>query len=343
MHSYSKILPKAQKRFSLRSGFRNALATIHYFSLERPLPPSEKITLFTCNIFPPNVIVWHHLVRKYFGDQVDTFIFDCSGNLDPTLVPDARVHKYINAMHPTKIDSFLKRSARNRKIVWICDDDVFPISEKSVEILQREFADPNTASVSLRPRTWWHFEIGGKDYEPSGSYCIALNREIFIGKEHLSAQPANNNMHPKNMNKSSTRYDTLDKANEILLQKGYKCVIVPKEERDACMCGFDGTSIAALLLSYFKSPEETLSYFQDVDDRAWQGNTLPRNLNALLAAWELQDIYTRIIGTPYTLPTMPPKEELQAIAEHAKPFLTDGRNFDEVYERSEKLQKAIFN
>lgn len=340
MQSYFKVLPNAQKLFSLKTGFRNGFHTALYHLLPQALPESEKVTLFTCNIFPPNVVVWNHLVRKHYGNKVDVYIFDCSGFLNKTLVPGAKVQKYMNAMHPTKIDVFMNNAAKKRQTVWICDDDVFPTTPEGLAIVQREFQKPNTATVSLRPRTWWHFEIDGKEYLPSGSYCIALNTEMFK-KEHLNAQPADNNNHPRHIKTSSTRYDTLDKSNEILIKKGYRCAIVDEQERDACMCGFDGTSIAALLLDYFKSSEDTLKYFTDPEESQWEKNELPRNLNALLAAWEVAEMYEQITGKEYVMRSMPAKEQLQEIAKRATPYLTHGRNFTDVYKRSATIRDAL--
>ncbi len=333
---YAKVLPTAQKVFSLRSVLRNGLPTIAYHLAARPLPPSEKITIFTCTIFPPLVAVWHHLVRKMFGDAVNTQIFDCSGTLDPALVPGAKVQRYINAMHPTKIDVFLKGSAGNRKLIWICDDDVFPVSNRALTVFAEEFGRPNTAMVSLRPRTHWNFDIGGKKEQPSGSYCLAIDRTIFIDREHLRAQPADGNMHLSVEGKPQKRYDTLDKANESLLQHGYRCAIPAAEIRDACVCGFNGTSIGALLLSYFRSPQDVVAYFDATTDAQWKGNALHRNFTALLAAQAVQDLFERITGKQYSLPTLPNRADLARIRKRTEPLLQGGRNYahvDQAYER----------
>ncbi|MDD5469257.1 MAG: hypothetical protein PHO92_00435 [Candidatus Peribacteraceae bacterium] len=339
--AYSDVLPRAQKLFTLRSIARNALATAHYHTLEKPLPPSEKLTLFTCNIFPPNVVVWHHLVRKYFGDRVETFIFDCSGDLDPKLVPGAKVHKYFNAMHPTKIDVFLRRSARHRKCIWICDDDIFPISDRALDVLSQEFAVPNTATVSLHPRNWWHFAIKGKEYEASGSYCVVLDRDIFVEKEHLNAQSADGNVHPAHNGKGCRRYDTLDKANETLLMRGYRCAVVGKEKRDACMRGFDGTSGGALLLWYLGSKEKVLRFFNEPKDEQWGGNLLFGLLNSLFAIHEIQKIYAHITGSPYPLPALPKMADLEQIRKRTEPHLAHGRSYGEVEETGKSIAASL--
>ncbi len=334
------ILSSAQKRFSLLSGIRNVLPTLAYHTCSTPLPPTDKITLFTCNIFPPNMVVWHHLVRKFYGDGVDTFIFDCGGGLDPATVPGAKVQRYINAMHPTKIDVFLQRAAQHRKYVWICDDDVFAVSSRALDVLHQEFAQSKTATVSLRPRTWWHFAIDGKEYEPSGSYCIALDREIFK-KEGLNAQPADGNTHPSHRRKPMKRYDTLDKSNEELIQRGYRCAIVPEDVRNNCVVGFDGTSIAALVLAYFGTPERVLDCFRNATQEQWGGNVYPRMLAAVLSGSAVLQLGEKIMGKPTYCKGMPTPEALAEIRAHAEPLLTEDRNFRGIDTTYDQLLSSI--
>ena len=193
---YYRVLPHAFRLFSLKTAARTAVPTLRYYLKRNPLPPSEKPALFTMNILPPLATVWYHFVRKNLADGVDVTIFDCSGRLEPKDFPGARVQKFLNFYAATKSDEFLRIIARNRRIGWICDDDMFPMSGAMLDVLEREFHDPKTASVSFRPRDWWHFEIDGKSYEPSSSYCIAFNRKILIDRENLSLAPASGNTHP---------------------------------------------------------------------------------------------------------------------------------------------------
>src|SRR5438105_15853083 len=109
------------------------------------------------NILPPMMTVWHHCARKYVGDAVDMVIFDCSGRLDPAEFPGARVQKFLNLYAATKSDEFLRHVARRRRIGWICDDDMFLLDAAAGDIVERELAVPNTASISCRPREWRHF------------------------------------------------------------------------------------------------------------------------------------------------------------------------------------------
>jgi hypothetical protein len=339
--TYHELLPYSFRRFSVLSARRTLLPTIGYYLKRRPLPESEKPALFTMNILPPMMTVWYHFVQKYLGDRVDITIFDCSGKLDPKEFPNARVQKFLNLYAATKSDEFLYYVAKNRKIGWICDDDMFPLSPRMLDVLNREFKDPLTASVSFRPRTWWHFEINGKREEPSGSYCLALNREIYANKEHLSLSPDNGNTHPSHIGKPLGRYDTFDKANEELLRKGYHCAIVNKEEQKDLLTGFTGMSGAVMLLSYFKTPEETLAYYTSPPKKQWSGNVLFGTLCAMLAICTIQELYERIHGKRYPLPSLPSRTQLEALRKEHTQYLRSDQSFDWVDEVSERMREAL--
>lgn len=271
------------------------------------------------NILPPMMTVWHHCARKYLGDAADIVIFDCSGRLDPREVPGARVHKFLNFYAATKCNEFIRSIARNRDIAWLCDDDMFFVGKGAADIVQREMRQPRTASVSFRARTWWHFDIDGKRYEPSGSYCLALDRGTFV-HEGLSLSPADGNAHPPNPDhRPPGRYDTFDLANEQLIRKGYRTTIVPGEEADRCITGFSGMSGGVMLLSYFRTPEQTLDYFLSPPKKQWGGNVLPGTLAAMLAIRTILDCYEKIRGKPYPLPSLPGRRELEKIrSDHAQ-------------------------
>jgi hypothetical protein len=338
---YSKLLRYVFKRFSVLSAARTALPTVGYHLARRPLPPGDKPALFTMNILPPMMTVWHHLVRKNLGDRVDTVIFDCSGRLKPEEFPGARVQKYLNLYAATKSDEFLYHIARHRRIGWICDDDMFIIRPEAVDVVGRELGVPNTASVSFRPRTWWHFEIDGKPYPVSSSYSIAFNRDIVVSKEHLSLKPADGNTHPSHIGKKERRYDTGDKSNEILLRKGYRCAIVPEEEREKYVTGFSGMSGAVMLLWYFRKPEQMEEYLLTPPKDRWKGNVLYGILAGLLAITSIQECYERLKGKPYFLRSLPSRDVLEKIRREHEPLLREGHSYRWVDEVSEKLRAAL--
>ena len=331
-----EILAHSFKAMSVKAAMRTAVPTMLYYLMRSPLPKSEKPALFTMNILPPMMTVWYHFARKALGDRVDYVIFDCSGKLDPKDFLGARVQKFLNFYAATKSDEFLRHIAKNRKIGWICDDDMFPMSGEMLNVLEREFRDPKTASVSFRPRDWWRLEIDGKSYEPSSSYCTALNREIFVDREHLSLAPANGNNHPSNIGKAPGRYDTFDKANEILIKKGYRCAIVPKEERDRYLTGFSGMSGAVALLEYFKTREQTLAFYETPEKERWSGNVLFGTLSSMLAVWTILELYERITGEPYIIPSLPARAVLEQLREDHKQYFRSDQSltwFDDVRTR----------
>jgi hypothetical protein len=293
------------------------------------------------NILPPMMTVWHHCVRKYLGDRVDTVIFDCSGELDPKEFPSATVQKFLNFYAATKCDEFLNSIARNRRIGWLCDDDIFIIGSKAADRVEQELAVPGTASLSFRPRTWWRLEIDGKSYWPSASYCIAYNREIVIDKEHLSLRPVPGNTHPSEIGKPPGRYDTGDKMNEVLLQKGYRCAIVPKEEESEYITGFGGMSGGVMLLRHFRTPEETIKFFTDPPMETWKGNVLYGTFGAMLAISGIQECYTQLKGKPYPLPSLPSAQQLEELRRKYEPNLREGLSWGWIDEGAEKLKEAL--
>ena len=339
--NHFQLLRYVFKRFSVLRAVRTAIPTALYYTKRNPLPASDKPALFTMNILPPMMTVWHHLAKKYLGDQVDITIFDCSGALKPQEFSGTRVQKFLNLYAATKSDEFLYHIANNRKIGWICDDDMFFVSGDAVQKVQEELSKPNTASLSFRSRDWWHFEIDGKRYEPSSSYCIAFNREILCDKEHLSLKPTDGNTHPSHIGKPVHRYDTFDKANEELLKKGYRCAIVPKEEESQYITGFSGMSGAVMLLWYFTTPEQTLDFFLSPEKRYWGGNVLFGTLAGMLAITTIQELHEKITGKKYPLPSLPTKEALEKIRKEHAQYLRPDHDFERVDIVSEKLRHAL--
>lgn len=322
------------------SARRTLLPTLAYRLTRPALEASEKPALFTMNILPPLMTVWHHLARKHLGNAVDIVIFDCSGRLDAAEFPGARVQKYLNLYAATKCDEFIRHIARRRRVAWLCDDDMFFLSSKAADIVRRELAVPGTASLSFRPRSWWRFHLDGKDAEASGSYCLALDRSIFWEKERLSLAPADGNRHAMAEGKPR-RYDTFDLANERLLQKGYRCAVVAKQERDDCVTGFSGMSGAVMLLSYFRTPEQTIDYYLSPPKKQWTGTVLFGTLYALLAVCTVQECYERLTGKKYPLPSLPSRTALEAIKNQHLQYRGNRKSFDVLEEAEARLKSVL--
>jgi hypothetical protein len=336
--SYHKLLRYVFKRFSVIKALHTGVPTLLYYARRPSFEVAERPALCTMNILPSMMTVWYHCAKKALGDKADIWIFDCSGELDPQDFPKARVQKFLNLYAATKCDEFLYSVARNRCIGWICDDDIFLLSPKIVPILEREFAVPNTASVSFRPRRW-HYTIDGKEYEASSSYSTAINRDIFCDKEHLSLKPTDGNIHSS---KSGVRrYDTFDKANEILITKGYRCTVLSKEEREESIAGFSGTSGGVMLLRYFKTPAQTMEYFHSAPEERWGGNVLHGVLAALLGISFIQDLAEEISGKRYPLPSLPPRKELEKLRSDHEHQIKRPEALAWMDETCERLRKII--
>lgn len=337
---YAQLLKYVFRLNSVRFALRTALPSLRFCITHPALPAGDKPALCTMNILPPMMTVWHHFARRSIGDGADIVIFDCTGRLDPREFPDAHVFPFLNLYAATKGDIFIKTIARNRRIAWICDDDMFLMSPDCLPILQREFAVPNTASVSFRPREWWEFAMDGKRIPPSSSYCTAVDRGIFM-REKLSLAPTGGNPHPGTLNKPPKRYDTFDKANEILLTKGYRCAIVSPEEREKCVAEFSGLSGAVMLLHHFRSAGETLDYFRTPPPEKWGSNLLFGVLSAMLSVCTIQELYTRLKGSPYPLPSLPERAALMNILEERKSFLRPDQTLDAVEKTGRRLHEAL--
>ena len=124
----------------------------------------------------------------------------------------------------------------------------------------------------------------------SSSYCTAINREIFCNREPLSLAPVGGNTHPTTLDRPPKSYDTFDKANEILLTKGYRCAILPESIQNECITGFHGVSNGVMLLNYFKKPEQMLDYLLSPPKKQWEGSVLYNVFGALLAIDAVQDL-----------------------------------------------------
>lgn len=340
--TYFELVPYAFKKFGILRALRTGIPTAAYYASRPALPESDKPALFTMNIMPPMMTVWYHLVQKNIGDRVDLTIFDSSGTLKKEDFPNAKVRKMVNFYAATKSDEFLYHIARKRKIGWICDDDMFILNSKAVDLVEESLNTPNTASFSFRPREWWHFDIDGKEYAPSSSYCTAFNREIYCDKERLSLSPCDGNANAvSHIGKPVSRYDTFDKANETLLKKGYHCDILPVEKQGEYVIGYSGMSSAVMMLWYFTKPEQMIHYLEAPKKEAWKGNVLFTILSGLLAISDLQDMHQTIKGKPYHLRSMPSKKDLDRLRKEHEPLLREGKTFDTVSNVSNVLRAAL--
>lgn len=338
---HSRTIAHAFKRFSALSAFRSALPTAKQLAFPYVLPPSPKPALFTMNIFPPMLRVWRHFAVRSLGDDVDIVGFDCSATLDPRDFPGMRIQKFLNPRYAQKCDNFLHVISRERDVAWICDDDTFITSHAALDVVKRELAVPNTAVVTFEPRQWWEFEIEGRRTKPVGTYCMAMNRRIVSDKERLSFRPADGNNHPSPRREGPGRYDSFDKANETLLLKGYRCAIVDPAEAKACTINYEGLSSAVMLLAYFRTPGETVAFFDAPEKKKWSGNLLFRCLQGVISLHHIHAAAEKLAGKPLPVRSMPSLAELSRIRKDVEPFLREEFSFRKLDENNARLAAEL--
>lgn len=336
-----QTVPYAFKRFSILSAFRTGLPTLKHLLFPYVLPPGDTVPLFTMNIFPPMLRVWHHFAKRSLGNDVDMVAFDCSGTLKRRDFPGMKIQKFLNPRYAQKCDNFLHVISRNREIAWICDDDTFITSHAALDIVRREMAVPNTAAVSFEPRKWWEFEFDGKRTQPLGTYCLAMYRPIVSEKEHLSFRPANGNNHPSPLREGPGRYDSFDKANETLLLKGYRCAIVDPAEAKACTINYEGLSAAVMLLAYFRTPERTLAFFEAPEKKKWAGNMLFRCFQGMLSLIAIHAAAEKLTGRTIPVRSLPSQADLDRIRKDVEPFLRSDVSFRKVDENNARLAAEL--
>lgn len=328
----------AFRAYSIRHALRTLLPTIKEQVWPTVLPANDRIALCSMTMHPLMATVWYHFAKKSVGDTMDIVIVDSSGALKESDVPGAIVLPYLNVYAATKAEHLLHTTTKHRTLVWLCDDDMFLNGTGYEQRIREEFAKPNTAALSFEPRPWWHFEIDGNEYEPSSTYALVLDRTIVTEKEKLSIKPTEGNTHPTHVAMPSPRrYDSFDKANETLLEKGYRCAVIPEQERRAFTMGFDSVSNGVALVTYCKSAEEVLTFFTKQPEKNWKGKTLHRILAGLLSLSYIRLMSEEIQGNKHAIATLPSHEDILDLAHKKEDLLTEGRTFAEVQRTGQKL------
>ena len=88
--------------------------------------------------------------------------------------------------HGEKLDLFLQKVCSS-KFILICDDDIFWLDQSPIAwALDKLKEDPKTVVVSLMPRGHSSELMQEKVGRPMGSYCLVINRELWL-KENLSS------------------------------------------------------------------------------------------------------------------------------------------------------------
>lgn len=221
-----------------------------------PLPEegrNEGVDCVTFSVVPNLTALWATMMRRAIpGDRARIWVGDCSGGFSVTspITDGVRFYPMINHLQGLKLDLFMDRFLRSEFFV-VSDDDVIWLSQEPWRWAMEQFAkDPMTAVVSLVPRVRFEWELGGRKYQPMGSYCLIIRRDTWT-KEGLSFQAV-----PKPSPSSGSyggMFDTCDFANVELINRGYRIAIAPPEVREH-LAGFKGISSAVLRIQ--RDPSE---------------------------------------------------------------------------------------
>ncbi|MAT39633.1 MAG: hypothetical protein CL946_08510 [Ectothiorhodospiraceae bacterium] len=204
-----------------------------------PLPENgerAETQAITFSVVPQLTKTWLHALQQALAEEsVFPVLGDCSGSLAVD-ENDAFVYATYNAPHGEKLDAFFASKA-SADYILVCDDDILWTDAAPLRYaLEQLRADPSLAVVSLHPRSHVSSLLREVATEAMGSYCIVVNRAIWE-KERLSfriEQPPANESH-------DWFYDTADKANRLLVERGYRIHIAPDEVLDS-LISLEGAS-----------------------------------------------------------------------------------------------------
>lgn len=243
-----QLAPAANRRFSLFYSLPRTLwSSFFLYCGLKKIKSAGKTTVMTFSISEDYARLWYHFIRKHLNSEAWHFlIVDCAGDFNPKLFPKAQVVRFLNIGHGRKIDFFLKRI--DSEIIFLCDDDKYLIDDISEELQLLE--EDKAAVVSLAPRLWYKFDIGGATFLPMGTYSLLIKKELILNRRlNFYSPPAISpyKKFPSDSRKQS-RYDTGDYLNEQLLLHGHKIVVVNEGRR---ILGWSGlSSIRHLLFIY---------------------------------------------------------------------------------------------
>ena len=241
--------PRAVRRFALQSLPRTAFSTLLVLAGLKKSRSSKKVAL-TFSISEDYARLWHYFAHKNLPQsEWDIVIVDCAGSMNPQYFEDAEIIKFANRAHGKKIDTFLYKYLKS-SIVFLCDDDKYIISDVSPAV--HELEKPKIAAVSLSPRDWSTFKVGGVEHSLMGTYSLLMKRDVIVNNS-LSFQSVKRDFKNRIVQEGAKKpfgYDTADFANERLIEMGYE--IITDKYHDTVL-GFDGLSTPRILLmSYGK-------------------------------------------------------------------------------------------
>jgi hypothetical protein len=181
----------------------------------------------TFSVVPKMTAVWANFSLR-IARQVPMriLIADSAGSLPQVLPqqPGMQIFPVFNYHHAHKLDMFVYQVCK-APYVLVSDDDIFWLGSEAIRWALEQFEDnPNLAVVSLLPKNETPDLLKDKVQQPMGSLFM-LRRSIWL-KEKLSFA----------VDKSPLKlglwiYDTGEKAQTQLLERGYDIVYLPEPLR----------------------------------------------------------------------------------------------------------------
>jgi hypothetical protein len=198
----------------------------------REKAPAGVVNCVAFSVIPRLTGLWANFMHRAIpGNCAEVIIGDSSGGFKRRFALGApvRVVPIVNLPPGIKFDIFFEQSICNSEYIVSSDDDVIWLSDAPWRWAKEQFdRDERLAVVSFVPRERFQWDIEGRKYDPMGSYCLILRRDIWV-KEGLRMRGV-----PKpspNTASYAGHYDTGDFANVELLKRGYRILIAPPEIR----------------------------------------------------------------------------------------------------------------
>ncbi len=260
-------------------------------ALERRVPagPSDSIggiEVLTFSVVPWLTALWGRSLQAALSAKGHRLLVgDCSGGFRGGWLPfvdrgPIRVLPCLNHHHGEKLDLFVSKVCSS-ELVMVCDDDIFWLRDEPLTWALERFAqDPTLAVVSLAPRTLISSALEGRVEEPMGSSCLLIRRSIWQ-REGCSFRMAPD---PRG---EDWFFDTCDRANVELLDRGFQIEIAPPEIRRGLV---PLEAVSAWILKAQKHPPRRLAQIADLPIRRTKA------FRALVTAHRLAHLAGRSVG-----------------------------------------------
>lgn len=191
------------------------------------ISPVGQLDAVTFSVVTKMTAVWAHFSLK-IARQVPMRILvaDSAGSLSQVLPqqPGMQILPVFNYHHADKLDMFVTQLC-SAPYVLVSDDDIFWVGSGAIRWALEQFeANSNLAVVSLLPKHETPELLQGKVQQPMGSLFI-LRRSIWL-REKLSFAVDNSPL-----KRGLGIYDTGEKAQTQLLERGYDIIYLPEAMR----------------------------------------------------------------------------------------------------------------